>query len=109
MIRFERSDVQVENSDALERLRTAILRGIEWFQYFRPDMIVHLVLDEATFLVPTPNDSEDVRVSKLGCFQRLMTLAIMLGHDLRSCRVVLSSSTPEICDLGVGMVLRDMR
>ena len=103
LFRFK-TDVQVKNSEALERLRAAILRGISWFQFFRPNKIVHLVLDEATFLVPTPNDTVDDRASKLGCFQRLMTLAIMLGHDLRSCQSVLSSSTPEICDMPVGAV-----
>ena len=97
-----KADVVSVNRNSFIRLRSSILRGIALFRYFHPAKNAHLVLDEASFLVPDPDDSVEVIASKRECFKRVLTLAIMLGHDFRSCQVVLSSSTPEICQMGVG-------
>lgn len=95
-------EAPVADRRALERLQTAIVRGIGWFRVFYPNKIAHLVLDEATFLIPNPSDSEAVKTSKRICFDVLLQLAIRLGLDSRSCQVVMTSSTPEIFDMGIG-------
>jgi len=100
---LHKADISIVNRNALQRLETAILGGIGWFRYFFPNKVAHMVLDEVTFLVPNTSDSEDVKSSKLLCFKMLQTLAVVLGYDLRSCQVVMSSSTPEICTMDIGM------
>jgi hypothetical protein len=92
-------DMSFSDRKALERLRTAILRGIGWFRIFYPNKFAHIVLDEVTFLIPNPADPEAVKASKRSCFEQLQALAVILGHEFRSCRVVMSSSSPEILQM----------